>query len=62
MVADTIGFEGELRFDPSKPDGTPRKLVDSSTLRALGWTPQLDLREGLAQTYADAKSGFDIDA
>jgi GDP-L-fucose synthase len=47
-----VGFEGEIRFDVDKPDGTPRKLLDVSRLAALGWTARTRLREGLAQTYA----------
>lgn len=52
-VAQTVGFKGEIAFDTSKPDGTPRKLLDSSRLRALGWAPRTDLREGLRIAYAD---------
>jgi GDP-L-fucose synthase len=51
LVADTVGFKGELRFDPSKPDGTPRKLLDTSRLTALGWQPKIPLAAGLASTY-----------
>ncbi|MEY3720111.1 MAG: hypothetical protein RL618_630, partial [Pseudomonadota bacterium] len=51
LIAGVIGFEGELRFDNSKPDGTPRKLLDSSKLRALGWMPLVGLREGILRTY-----------
>jgi GDP-L-fucose synthase len=51
-IGDIVGFEGELRFDASKPDGTPRKLVDTSLINGLGWTAATELREGLAQTYA----------
>lgn len=51
-ICDVVGFEGELVFDTSKPDGTPRKLADSSRLRALGWAPGIGLRDGLAATYA----------
>ncbi|SMF58779.1 GDP-L-fucose synthase [Tistlia consotensis] len=51
LVADVVGFEGELRFDASKPDGTPRKLLDIGRIRALGWSPTIPLAEGLAQTY-----------
>jgi GDP-L-fucose synthase len=51
MVAATVGFEGELRFDPSKPDGTPRKLLDTSRLTQLGWRPSITLEAGLASTY-----------
>jgi GDP-L-fucose synthase len=52
MMASMVGFSGELRFDTSKPDGTPRKLLDVSRLFDLGWRPQISLREGLRQTYA----------
>ena len=55
LVAETVGFEGDLRFDPDKPDGTPRKLMDSSRLFALGWQPHISLTEGLAGTYAWAR-------
>lgn len=51
MVKDVVGFEGRLEFDRSKPDGTPRKLLDVSRIFALGWRPQVDLREGLAEAY-----------
>ncbi|HWB59355.1 MAG TPA: GDP-L-fucose synthase [Chthoniobacteraceae bacterium] len=51
LICDVVGFEGELVFDSSKPDGTPRKLLDVSKITALGWTPQIPLREGIAQTY-----------
>ena len=47
----TVGFRGEIVFDASKPDGTPRKVLDSSRILALGWKPSHDLREGLASTY-----------
>lgn len=47
-----VGFEGELRFDTSKPDGTPRKLMDVSRLKALGWEASWSLQYGLEQTYA----------
>jgi GDP-L-fucose synthase len=52
IVADVVGFRGKLRFDTSKPDGTPRKLLDTSKLTQLGWTPRIRLREGLADAYA----------
>jgi GDP-L-fucose synthase len=51
LIADTVGFNGELRFDRSKPDGTPRKLLDTSRLTALGWQPKIHLKAGLASTY-----------
>ena len=47
MIADATGFDGTIRFDPDKPDGTPRKLLDSDSIRAMGWRPSLTLREGL---------------
>jgi GDP-L-fucose synthase len=52
-VADVVGFRGALRFDPSKPDGTPRKLLDVSRARKLGWSPAHSLREGIGMAYAD---------
>jgi GDP-L-fucose synthase len=51
LVAEVVGFRGSLEFDPSKPDGTPRKLLDVSRLRAMGWSPRIGLREGLEATY-----------
>lgn len=51
LVSELIGFAGELRFDRSKPDGTPRKLLDTSKIAALGWRPRISLRAGIAQTY-----------
>ena len=51
LIAEVVGFEGEIAFDPSKPDGTPRKLLDISRLSALGWSPRIGLREGLVETY-----------
>ena len=50
-ICDVVGFEGKLVFDPTKPDGTPRKLLDSSRLLGLGWKPRIPLREGIAATY-----------
>jgi GDP-L-fucose synthase len=51
MVADVVGFTGEIRTDPSKPDGTPRKAADSSLLRSTGWAPRITLNDGLRHTY-----------
>ncbi|WP_425040530.1 GDP-L-fucose synthase [Primorskyibacter sp. S187A] len=53
MVADVVGWNGSFDYDTSKPDGTPRKLVDVSRLSALGWRAQIDLRAGLERTYRD---------
>jgi GDP-L-fucose synthase len=52
MIKDIVGFDGELVFDASKPDGTPRKLADSYRLHGLGWRHRLGLREGICATYA----------
>jgi len=54
-VARIVGFTGEIVWDTSKPDGTPRKLMDSSRLLAMGWKPQVDLETGIAMAYADFK-------
>ncbi|XP_021822494.1 putative GDP-L-fucose synthase 2 [Prunus avium] len=51
LVKEVVGFEGELVWDSSKPDGTPRKLMDSSKLAGLGWTPKISLKDGLVDTY-----------
>jgi GDP-L-fucose synthase len=51
LVKEIVGFPGRLRFDPTKPDGTPRKLLDVSRIHALGWRAQIPLRRGLAETY-----------
>ena len=52
-VMGVVGFEGEIVFDASKPDGTPRKLLNVDRLRALGWQAKTSLREGIAKAYAD---------
>ena len=53
IVADVVGYGGKITFDPSKPDGTPRKLLDVSRLSSLGWTARIPLQEGLKRVYAD---------
>jgi GDP-L-fucose synthase len=50
-VCDVLGFDGSLEFDPSKPDGTPRKLLDISKIKSLGWRPKIPLRDGIADAY-----------
>jgi len=52
LLQRVIGYRGQLRFDETKPDGTPRKLLDVTRLRALGWRAQIPLERGVAQTYA----------
>ena len=51
VIADVIGYQGEILWDADKPNGTPRKLLDVSRLTNLGWSPKLSLREGIASTY-----------
>lgn len=53
MIAEVVGYEGKIDFDPGKPDGMPRKLMDSSRLTALGWQPRVGLEQGLKLAYAD---------
>ena len=50
-VCDVLGFDGSLEFDASKPDGTPRKLLDISKIKSLGWSPKIPLRDGIANAY-----------
>lgn len=52
MIADVVGFTGTIRFDPSKPDGTPRKRLDAERLRELGWSPTIHLTQGLVLAHA----------
>ena len=52
LIADVVGFEGDVSHDLSKPDGTPRKILDSSRLHAMGWSPKWQLRDGIEQSYA----------
>jgi GDP-L-fucose synthase len=51
MIREIVGFEGELRFNPAKPDGTMRKLMDVSKLAALGWRAKISLRDGIKGVY-----------
>jgi GDP-L-fucose synthase len=51
LICDVVGFDGELAWDATKPDGTPRKLLDVTRLCALGWKPAIPLRDGIARTY-----------
>lgn len=59
-VGHAVGYKGEIRFDTSKPDGAPRKWMDSSRLIALGWEPQVDLEAGLAKAYEDFIKHADV--
>ena len=53
LIADVVDYRGELVFDPTKPDGTPRKLLDISRIRSFGWQPAISLRQGLESVYRD---------
>jgi GDP-L-fucose synthase len=53
LVKDTVGFEGEVIFDTTKPDGTPRKLTDTTKLNSLGWKHSIELKEGVAKVYQE---------
>lgn len=61
-MAAVTGFRGAIRFDTARPDGTPRKILDSTRMRALGWTPAHSLHEGLTATYAWAKENGALSA
>lgn len=56
MIRDVVGYQGELKFDTSKPDGTPRKLMDVSKIHEMGWKHQIGLREGIEKVYAEMKT------
>lgn len=57
LVMEVMGYEGEIATDPSRPDGTPRKLMDGTKLAALGWAPKVSLRDGIARSYAAFLAG-----
>ena len=57
LIGRIVGYTGRLEFDTGKPDGTPRKLLDVSLIRALGWSPQIELTDGLRQAYREFASG-----
>ncbi len=59
MVSDVIGFNGDITFDPGRPDGTPRKVLDVGKLSRLGWGPQMSLRDGIRATYDWYKRKYD---
>jgi GDP-L-fucose synthase len=58
LICDVVGFHGELAWDTTKPDGTPRRLLDVTKLRALGWRPAIPLRDGIARTYEWFRANF----
>jgi GDP-L-fucose synthase len=51
MIQDVVGYKGHLKFDSTRPDGTPQKILDISKINSLGWKPMISLREGLKQVY-----------
>ena len=51
IIKDVVAFEGEIVFDSSKPDGTPRKKLDNSQLELLGWSPKINLKTGIEEVY-----------
>lgn len=53
LIADVVGYRGEIELDPSRPDGTPRKVMDVSRILSMGWRPRISLRAGIAATYRD---------
>ncbi|HSU27080.1 MAG TPA: hypothetical protein VLJ68_01785, partial [Chitinophagaceae bacterium] len=53
IIKGIIGYKGKIVYDPTKPDGTPRKLLDSSRLHRLGWHHQTELKDGIRKAYAD---------
>jgi GDP-L-fucose synthase len=55
LICKVLGFDGKLIFDPGKPDGTPRKLMDSSRIEQLGWAPKVSLEEGIRLAYEAAE-------
>jgi len=59
-IAQTVGYTGQIEFDTSKPDGAPRKLMESSRLNALGWQAKVDLQHGLTKAYANFLSQVEI--
>ncbi len=59
LIAEVVGWSGRFEFDTSKPDGTPRKLLDVSRLTAMGWTPSISLSEGLANAYSDFRKRWE---
>ncbi len=58
LVAKTVGFSGEILTDPTKPDGTPKKLLDISKIQSTGWSPQVSFEVGLAAAYQDFLSSL----
>lgn len=58
IIVKTVGYTGEVRWDTTKPNGTPRKLMDSSRISSLGWSPKISLEDGLEKTYKWFKENY----
>lgn len=58
MIAEIIGFSGKVSTDPSKPDGTPKRLFDNTKLFNMGWKPKIDIKQGIASTYEWFKQNY----
>jgi GDP-L-fucose synthase len=61
LVKKIVGYQGELKFDTTKPDGTPRKLMDVSKLHSFGWKHKIDLEQGIEKVYQEVKELFNIE-
>ena len=60
LIGNVVGYEGKIEFDATKPDGSPRKLMDSAKLASLQWAPTISLRAGLTRTYAGFKAQCEL--
>jgi len=60
LIASIVGYKGKIELDSNKPDGSPRKLMDSSKLNALGWTSKITLEQGIRSVYTDMKKIWEV--
>ncbi len=60
LIGKVVGYQGKIEFDPSKPDGSPRKLMDSSRLKKIGWQPRINLEDGIILAYQDFLANADL--
>jgi GDP-L-fucose synthase len=60
LIVAEVGYSGTLKFDNSKPDGTPRKLLDTTKINNLGWKPSIKLQEGIRRTIEEVKDKFNL--
>ena len=61
LVAQTVGYEGTVSWDHSRPDGTPRKLLDVSLMSELGWNASISLKEGMVEVYEEFKKSLEME-